>query len=108
MTDALARLRAEVTVMTCCARYRNTTNSGRNGSSLRPGTAPVSFTAALMRKDLELAIEVAGDVGLPVTAAAKWFLDVVCTAGFSDADFASVAQVLRERAPGPGGVAPAS
>jgi 3-hydroxyisobutyrate dehydrogenase-like beta-hydroxyacid dehydrogenase len=77
-------------------------------SFLRPGTAPVSFTTALMRKDLELAIEVAGNVGLPVTAAAKWFLDVACTAGFSDADFASVAQVLRERAPGPGGVAPAS
>jgi hypothetical protein len=63
---------------------------------------------ALMRKDLELAIDVAGDVGLPVTAAAKWFLDVACTAGFSDADFASVAQVLRESTPEPGGVAPAS
>ena len=65
---------------------------------LSPGGAPVSFTTALMSKDLALAIGVAGDVPLPVTAAAKQALDAACTAGFSDADFASVAHVLRQSA----------
>ena len=65
---------------------------------LRPDGAPVSFTAALMSKDLGLAIGVAGGVPLPVTAAAKEFLDATCAAGFGDADFASVARVLRDKA----------
>ena len=65
---------------------------------LSPGGAPVSFTTALMSKDLALAIGVAGDVPLPATAVTKQSLDAACAAGFSDADFASVAQVLRRRA----------
>jgi 3-hydroxyisobutyrate dehydrogenase-like beta-hydroxyacid dehydrogenase len=65
---------------------------------LSPGGAPVSFTTALMSKDLALAIGVAGDVPLPATAVTKQSLDAACAAGFSDADFASVAQVLRQRA----------
>jgi 3-hydroxyisobutyrate dehydrogenase len=69
-------------------------------SYLRPGAAAVSFTTALMRKDLDLALGVAGDVELPVTSAANEFLDLTCAAGFSDADFASVALVLRHAAPG--------
>jgi 3-hydroxyisobutyrate dehydrogenase-like beta-hydroxyacid dehydrogenase len=62
---------------------------------LNPGTAPVSFTTALMSKDLQLAMEVAGPTRLPVTAAAKQFLDASCEAGFADDDFACVARVLR-------------
>jgi len=65
---------------------------------LSPGGAPVSFTTALMSKDLALAIGVAGDVPLPAAAVTKQSLDAACAAGFSDADFASVAQVLRQRA----------
>ncbi len=62
---------------------------------LEPGTAPVSFTTALMSKDLALALSVAGSTPLPITAAAKQFLDDTCAAGLSDADFASVAQLLQ-------------
>jgi 3-hydroxyisobutyrate dehydrogenase-like beta-hydroxyacid dehydrogenase len=62
---------------------------------LRPGEGPVSFTTALMKKDLELAMEIAGDLPLPVTLAARDFLSTACEAGLADADFASVAQVLR-------------
>jgi len=65
---------------------------------LSPVGAPVSFTTALMSRDLALAIGVAGDVPLPAAAVTKQSLDAACAAGFSDADFASVAQVLRQRA----------
>jgi hypothetical protein len=40
---------------------------------------------------------VAGGAPLPVTAAAKEFLDATCAAGFRDAAFASVARVLRDK-----------
>ena len=66
---------------------------------LDPGAAPVSFTAALMSKDLALALSVADGTPLPVTAAAKQFLDASCDAGLADADFACVAQVLQVAAP---------
>lgn len=41
------------------------------------------------------AMDVAGASRLPVTAAAKRFLDACCDAGFADEDFACVARVLR-------------
>jgi 3-hydroxyisobutyrate dehydrogenase-like beta-hydroxyacid dehydrogenase len=58
---------------------------------------PVSFTTALMAKDLQLALDIAGETALPlaVTATAKESLDRACAAGFSDADFACVARLLR-------------
>ena len=62
---------------------------------LHPGEGPVSFTTALMKKDLELAMDVADGLTLPVTAAARDFLSTACAAGLADADFASVIQVLR-------------
>jgi 3-hydroxyisobutyrate dehydrogenase/2-hydroxy-3-oxopropionate reductase len=62
---------------------------------LRPGEGPVSFTTALMKKDLELALEVAGQVPLPVTRAAMDFLGTACEAGLAGAVFAAVIQVLR-------------
>lgn len=68
---------------------------------LNPGTTPASFTTALMSKDLQLAMEVAGETRLPVTAAARQFLDASCAAGFADDDFASVARVLRQGGNGP-------
>lgn len=64
---------------------------------LDPGAAPVSFTTALMSKDLGLALSVAGGTPLPVTAAARQFLEVSCAAGLAGADFACVARVLRDQ-----------
>lgn len=63
--------------------------------------APVSFTTALMAKDLQLALDIAGETALPlaVTATAKESLDRACAAGFSDADFACVARLLRPSLP---------
>ncbi|HEY6496685.1 MAG TPA: NAD-binding protein, partial [Trebonia sp.] len=56
--------------------------------------APVSFTTALMAKDLQLALDVAGEVPLALTATAKQSLEQACAAGLGDADFASVARLL--------------
>ncbi len=70
----------------------------KRGAFLEPGDGPVAFTTALMRKDLDLARSVAGSAELPVTEAARSYLAQACAAGFSDADFASVAQVLRRAA----------
>ena len=62
--------------------------------------APVSFTTALMAKDLRLALDLAAAeaLALALTATAKESLDQACAAGFGDADFACVARLLR---PGP-------
>ena len=59
--------------------------------------APVAFTAALMAKDLELALSLAGHagLGLPVATAARRSLADACAAGYADADFACVARLLR-------------
>jgi 3-hydroxyisobutyrate dehydrogenase-like beta-hydroxyacid dehydrogenase len=68
---------------------------------LSPGDEPVSFTTALMAKDLQLALDLAGEAALPLTltATAKETLDRACAAGFSEADFACVARLLRPGRP---------
>ncbi len=76
--------------------------SYKRGAFLEPGDGEVAFTTALMRKDLDLARSVAssaaGPVELPVTKAARDFLDAACAAGLADADFASVAELLKQQA----------
>ncbi len=69
---------------------------------LAADVAPVSFTTALMSKDLELALGIAADAGLPlpVTSAARQFLDQACAAGFADADFSCVASLLGQEPAG--------
>lgn len=64
---------------------------------LSPGEEAVSFTTALMAKDLRLALDIAEVAELPLTltAAAKESLDRACAAGFGDADFACLARLLR-------------
>jgi 3-hydroxyisobutyrate dehydrogenase-like beta-hydroxyacid dehydrogenase len=59
---------------------------------------PVAFTAALMAKDLELALSLAAAAGLllPVATVARRSLDDACAAGFADADFSCVARLLRD------------
>ena len=71
---------------------------------LEPGDGPVSFTTTLMAKDLQLALDIAGEAALPLAlaAAAKESLDQARAAGFGDADFACVARLLREGRPPPG------
>ncbi|HET9894137.1 MAG TPA: NAD(P)-dependent oxidoreductase [Streptosporangiaceae bacterium] len=71
--------------------------SYKRDAFLHPGDSPASFTTALMHKDLDLAKSVAGDLELPVTEAARRCLAAACAAGLADADFASVAEVLRAR-----------
>jgi 3-hydroxyisobutyrate dehydrogenase-like beta-hydroxyacid dehydrogenase len=62
------------------------------------GDAPVAFTAALMAKDLELALSLAAhaDLTLPVATAARRSLADACAAGYADADFSCVAHLLRD------------
>ena len=62
---------------------------------LHPGMSPVSFTTALMSKDLSLALDATHGAPLPLTSTAKDILDATCAAGYADADFASVARLLR-------------
>jgi len=59
--------------------------------------APVAFTAALMAKDLELALDLAAAAGLPLPAAtaARRSLADACAAGHADADFSCIARLLR-------------
>jgi 3-hydroxyisobutyrate dehydrogenase-like beta-hydroxyacid dehydrogenase len=68
---------------------------------VRPGETPVFFTAALMRKDLQLALDFAEERGvrMPATGTAADVLDLACRAGLGDADFARVADVLRSPEP---------
>ncbi len=65
---------------------------------LRPEETPVAFTVSLMRKDLELALRLAEDVGVEMraTRAADEMLARACEDELQDADFASVARVIRE------------
>jgi 3-hydroxyisobutyrate dehydrogenase-like beta-hydroxyacid dehydrogenase len=60
-----------------------------------PGDEAVSFTAALMAKDLQLALDIAdaADLPLTLTAAAKESLERACAAGFGDADYACLARL---------------
>ena len=61
------------------------------------GDEPVSFTTALMAKDLQLALDIAtvSELPLTLTVTAKQSLDRACVAGFGDADFACLARLLR-------------
>lgn len=76
----------------------------KRGAFLNPETEPVAFTTDLMRKDAELAAELATelDVCMPAFAGAAGMLDEAKRSGFGDADMASVIQVLaaeREASP---------
>jgi 3-hydroxyisobutyrate dehydrogenase-like beta-hydroxyacid dehydrogenase len=66
---------------------------------VRPEETPVAFTVSLMRKDLELALRLAEDVGVEMraTRAADEMLARACEVELGHADFASVAQVIREQ-----------
>lgn len=69
----------------------------KRNAYLSPGDEAVSFTTALMAKDLQLALDIAEVAELPLTltATAKESLDRACVAGFGDADFACLARLLR-------------
>jgi 3-hydroxyisobutyrate dehydrogenase-like beta-hydroxyacid dehydrogenase len=73
----------------------------KRNAYLSPGNEPVSFTTALMAKDLQLALDIAEVAGLPLTltATAKQSLDRASAAGFGDADFACLARLLRPGRP---------
>ena len=66
---------------------------------LRPEETPVAFTVSLMRKDLELALRLAEEcrVEMRATRAADEMLARACEVELEDADFASVARVIREQ-----------
>jgi len=68
----------------------------KRGAFLNPETEPVAFTTDLMRKDAELAGELATELGvrMPTFAGAASVLDEAKRRGFGDADMASVIQVL--------------
>jgi 3-hydroxyisobutyrate dehydrogenase-like beta-hydroxyacid dehydrogenase len=65
---------------------------------LRPDETPVAFTVSLMRKDLGLAFGLADELGVDMRAAraADDVLARACELGRQEADFSSVADVLRE------------
>lgn len=71
----------------------------KRNAFLQPEETPVAFTVSLMRKDLELARRLADDLGVEMkaTQAADEVLARACELGLADADFASVARVIRDR-----------
>jgi 3-hydroxyisobutyrate dehydrogenase-like beta-hydroxyacid dehydrogenase len=71
----------------------------KRGAFLHPDTEPVAFTTALMRKDAELAQDLAERVGvrLPAAAAAAAVLEEAVQSGLADADMASVITLLSPR-----------
>ena len=71
----------------------------KRNAFLRPEETQVAFTVSLMRKDLELARRLADDLGVEMkaTQAADDVLARACELGLEDADFASVARVIRGR-----------
>jgi 3-hydroxyisobutyrate dehydrogenase len=73
----------------------------KRGAFLHPDTEPVAFTTGLMRKDVGLAEELAGELGarLPTVAAAAGVLDDAMRDGLGDADFASVIRILGDERP---------
>ena len=68
----------------------------KRGAFLEPDSTPVAFTTELMRKDVALAEELAGQLGvrLPAVSAAAGILDEAVRAGLGDADMASILGVL--------------
>jgi len=71
----------------------------KRNAFVQPEETPVAFTVSLMRKDLELARRLADDLGVEMkaTQAADDVLARACDLGLGDADFASVARVIRDR-----------
>ncbi len=68
----------------------------KRAAFLHPDTEPVAFTAALMRKDVALALELAGRLGvrIPAAAAAAEVLEAAFEGGLGDEDMASVMSLL--------------
>ena len=68
----------------------------KRGAFLHPETEPVAFTTALMHKDVRLAREHADELGirLPALAAAAAVLEDAANAGLTEADMASVIQLI--------------
>jgi 3-hydroxyisobutyrate dehydrogenase-like beta-hydroxyacid dehydrogenase len=71
----------------------------KRNAFLEPDETPVAFTVDLMRKDLRLVFALAEHLGLqlPAVRAADGVLARASEQGLRDADFSSVARVIRER-----------
>jgi 3-hydroxyisobutyrate dehydrogenase-like beta-hydroxyacid dehydrogenase len=69
----------------------------KQGHFLNPSAHPVTFTPGQMQKDLDLALGLARDVGLPLftAAAANQVLSAAGGLGYGDMDMVRVADVLR-------------
>jgi 3-hydroxyisobutyrate dehydrogenase-like beta-hydroxyacid dehydrogenase len=74
----------------------------KRAAFLQPADEPALFTLALMRKDLQLALDLARehDVAMPATAAANGVVDAACAAGLADEDVARVLDVVARRRDG--------
>jgi len=68
--------------------------------ALRNDDYAATFTTAMMRKDVDLVLELAGrgDVDLPITGEVRAVLEAACEGGHADDDFISVILELQERA----------
>ncbi len=74
----------------------------RQEAFLKPGEVPVAFRMVLARKDLELALDLAGGVGasLPQGELNRAVIGHAIEAGFGDHDMSAVAQYLRSERSG--------
>lgn len=69
----------------------------RQEAFLKPGQVPVAFRMVLARKDLDLALELAGSVGaaLPQSELNRMVVGEAIGAGYGDHDMSAVAEYLR-------------
>lgn len=76
----------------------------RQEAFLKPGEVPVAFRMVLARKDLDLALDLAGSVGaaLPQGETNRTVIGAAIEAGFGDHDMSAVAQYLRSKRSGGG------
>ena len=74
----------------------------RQEAFLKPGQVPVAFRMVLARKDLDLALELAGSVGAALSQGElnRAVIAEAVEAGFGDHDMSAVAQHLRSRRSG--------
>jgi 3-hydroxyisobutyrate dehydrogenase-like beta-hydroxyacid dehydrogenase len=74
----------------------------KRAAFLDPDATPVAFSLDLVAKDLDLILDLAGEVGAPMTQAEanRFLVDEAVRAGFADRDLSALAVFLRERGAG--------
>jgi 3-hydroxyisobutyrate dehydrogenase/2-hydroxy-3-oxopropionate reductase len=74
----------------------------KRAAYLDPNATPVAFSLDLVAKDLDLILDLAAEVGAPMTQgeANRALVDAAVRAGYADRDLSAIAEFLRQRLDG--------